>query len=251
MLFKLFQRRKIRPVAYLNRVGIGFSRIEPGGFMMGSPPDEPDRVGGESRHYVTLTKPFLMGRTLVSQAHYRRVMKVNPSQFPYDELPVDSVTWDEAVAFCQRLSEMDGRSYRLPTEAEWEYACRAGSDTPFWWGHTIHPGQANYDGRCAYNGGKLGKFRSRTSPVDRFAPNPWGLHDMHGNLWQWCSDWFGKYDTDKNTDPRGALRGTHRVVRGGSWQHTPRRARAAARGQEEPATRSQTIGFRIVCEPTD
>src|SRR5207237_541599 len=137
--------------------------------------------------------------------------------------PVDSVSWDDCQAFCRTLSALEGRKYRPPTEAQWEYACRAGTTTPFWWGDTITTDQANYNGDPYGGGGKKGEYRGKPTPVDFFKPNPWGLYDMHGNLWQWCEDWYGE---DSRPDARAG--------RGGCWNFNPDWCRAARRGRDAP-----------------
>ncbi len=140
----------------------------------------------------------------------------------------------------------DSNGYRLPTEAEWEYACRAGTTTPFWFGKTIRTKDANFDGNNPYfdKDGK-GEFRAKTTPVKKFKANPWGLHDMHGNLWQWCEDWYGDYPDGDITDPTGTETGTRRVLRGGSWFDLARGCRAANRDRVEPASRDDSFGFRL------
>ncbi|MCM8635550.1 formylglycine-generating enzyme family protein [Accumulibacter sp.] len=198
--------------------------IEPGEFMMGSPEDEPERVEDEGpRHRVRLTTGFWLADTACTQALWLAVMGGdNPSAFQEDARnPVENVSWDEvsgAGGFLQRVAALaPGVVAELPTEAEWEYACRAGSETPFHFGATISPEQANYDGNHPYAGGRKGEFRQKTVPVKSFAPNGWGLHEMHGNVWEWCADGLREYADETVEDPRGPEGDATRVVRGGSW----------------------------------
>ena len=171
---------------------------------MGSPANEPERSDDETQHRVTLTKGFYLGVHQVTQAQWQAVMGNNPSHFKGDSnLPVENVSWDDCVAFCEALGKKDGKTYRLPTEAEWEYACRAGTTTPFHFGDTISVNQANYDGNYTYGNGKKGVYRQKTTPVGSFPANAWGLFDMHGNVWEWCADWYGPYPEEELKDPQG------------------------------------------------
>jgi formylglycine-generating enzyme required for sulfatase activity len=224
--------------------------VRPGSFQMGSPTTEEGRDADESpQHRVTLTQGFLMSATLVTQRQWRAVMGTDSlaSNFHGDELPVDSVSWEAAREFCKRLSEKEGREYRLPTEAEWEYAARAGTTTPFWQGETVNTDQANFDGGKPYRKADArGAYRQRTTPVTYFRPNPWGLCDMGGNLWQWCEDRFGDYPHGSVTDPAGASSGERRVARGGSWFDHARGCRTANRSGFAPDTADDLVGFRVV-----
>jgi formylglycine-generating enzyme required for sulfatase activity len=199
-----------------------------------------------------------MAATLVTQYQWEQVMgkDANRSRFmgkDDDEkmkLPVDNVSWDDCQVFCKKLSEREGRKYELPTEAEWEYACRAGTTSPFWWGKTITTAQANYSGAFAYGkDGKTGVSRGKTTTVEQFAANPWGLFDMHGNLYQWCQDWYNLYLDRDLTDPASIEKGAAdaRVLRGGSWFDYPRSCRAACRRGGGPAYRNGGLGCRVVC----
>jgi formylglycine-generating enzyme required for sulfatase activity len=169
----------------------------------------------------------------------------NPSFWRGDDLPVESVSWDECVAFCGRL----GEGFRLPTEAEWEHACRAGTTTPFFFGETISTDLANYDGGYPYGVGRTGVRRHKTTPVGSFPPNAWGLFDMHGNVWEWCLDWYGRLPTGDQTDPKGGDGGNGRVLRGGSWQRDPRDCRSDARHCYVPRDRNESRGCRVLLSP--
>jgi formylglycine-generating enzyme required for sulfatase activity len=219
--------------------------IPAGTFLMGSPASEERRFDNEVQHQVTIGAPFYMAAHEVTQAQYRTVMGASPSEFKGDGLPVENVSWDDAAEFCRRLSSVTGRKVRLPTEAEWEYACRAGTATPFSTGATIGTDQANYDGYEVYGNGRKGVNRMQPVPAGSFPPNAWGLSDMHGNLWEWCSDWFGEYDARNGVDPQGAASGSHRVIRGGSWAGYARDCRSAFRGRETPGYRGYNLGFRV------
>ena len=221
-----------------NSIGMEFVRIEAGEFIMGSPADEEARERHERQHRVKLAKGFHMGVYEVTQAQWQTVMGNNPSHFKGDNLPVEQVSWDDAMAFCQKLSEREGKKYRLPTEAEWECACRAGTTTPFNTGQTIGPDQANYDGEFTYGKGVKGINRKATTAGGSFQPNPWGLYDMHGNVWEWCQDKYG-----------GAK--AFRVLRGGSWYDPPKYCRSASRCRFAPVYRFALIGFRVAMDLPD
>ena len=230
-------------------------------FEMGSPEDEEKRKERESQHTVTVPT-FFMGQTPVTQAQWRSVSKLamvrtelqpDPSNFKgNDNYPVEQVSWDESVEFCLRLSNKTGREYRLPSEAEWEYACRAGTATPFHFGETIDAGLANYDGTTTvYGKGVNGPYREKTTPVREFPPNPWGLFDVHGNVWEWCQD---DYERDYNATPTDGTvhisnksENTSKVQRGGSWIGPPEDCRSAFRSSDSRARCYDYIGFRVVC----
>jgi formylglycine-generating enzyme required for sulfatase activity len=228
--------------------------------MMGSPDSEEGRKDNESpQHSVTIT-PFYMGKFTVTQAQWRAVavlpqvsfaLNPDPSFFKGKNLPVESVTWDEAVEFCARLSLKTGRNYRLPSEAEWEYACRAGTTTPFYWGETITPDLANYDGRHTYNSGTKGTYREKTTPVGSFqVANAFGLYDMHGNVWEWCADhWHDNYNrapSDRRVWANENNR-ADRIMRGASWPNEPKYCRSASRFRSESTNRMSRLGFRVGC----
>jgi formylglycine-generating enzyme required for sulfatase activity len=242
------------PKTLTNSVGMAFVLIPAGKFMMGSPPDERGHRSNEAPvHEVVIGNAFYLGVHPVTQATYLAVMGKNPSRFNATELgsaehPVESVSWTDAVAFCQRLSERAeeraaGRSYRLPTEAEWEYACRAGSSTPFAFGMKFEATQGNFDAETA----GTSRANSRTTPVTRWPASAWGLHDMHGNVWEWCADWYGEsyYSTLPLRDPQGPTEGKFRVLRGGSWRNQATACRAAYRNALAPHQRDSATGFRV------
>ena len=235
-----------RPVETTTPLGVRLRLIPPGEFDMGSPPTEAGRNASEALHRVRLTKPFYLAATEITQGQWQAVMGKNPSFFVGESLPVDTVSWDEAAEFCRRLSIREGATYRLPTEAEWEYACRAGTPTPFHTGATLSTSQANYNGQYSYGAGKKGEFREETTPVGTFAPNAWGLHDLHGNVWEWCADWYGDYAPGPATDPVGPPAGQTRAVRGGCWINFPAVCRSANRGGTVPGSWNFNFGFRIV-----
>jgi formylglycine-generating enzyme required for sulfatase activity len=233
------------PKNFTNSIGMKFVWIPPGNFMMGSPNGEAGRRDDETQHKVTLTKGFYMGVHLVTQEQWQEVMGKNFSIFKGEKnLPVEMVSWQDCQSFVKKLREKDKKPYRLPTEAEWEYSCRAGTTTPFHFGATISTDQANNDGGFLYGNGKKGTYRKKTTPVDTFPANAWGLHDMHGNLWQWCQDWYDDYPRKDVVDPQGPekkdavdpwtpSRPMH-VGRGGCWASDPFDCRSARRGWIEP-----------------
>lgn len=227
-----------------------FRWILPGTFLMGSPGGEPERQPwetDETQHEVTLTKGFWLADTTVTQALWNTVMPKNPSRFHDNENnPVDAVSWNDAQEFIQRLNDnYSALNVRLPSEAEWEYACRAGTQTPFSFGNNITPEQVNYDGNYPYTGGGKGLYREKTVPVQSLPPNPWGLYEMHGNVWEWCADWYDKYPQQAVTDPHGPDNGEYRVLRGGSWDFNGWIVRSAQRFRYEPDDRDVIIGFRL------
>ncbi|MCX7392524.1 MAG: SUMF1/EgtB/PvdO family nonheme iron enzyme [Planctomycetales bacterium] len=245
--------------------GMKLTLIPAGTFTMGSPTSEVGRFGNETQHVVKITKPFYMGVYEVTQGEYESVMGRNPSYFSItrkgivdvpgladvpaltpSNYPVDSVSWDDTQAFCKRLSEQDGVRYRLPTEAEWEYACRAGTTTPFYWGTWNNGTQSNSKGEDPD-----GTTLKRTTTVGSYGANPFGLYDMHGNVMEWCSDkWDEKdYGSSPWEDPQGPASGSVRVVRGGSWYNENRYSRAANRVGGKPGNRSNSdVGLRVVSE---
>jgi RNA polymerase sigma factor (sigma-70 family) len=242
------------PKYFTNDLGMKFAWIPPGSFIMGSPKDEKERHDGETQHKVTLTKGFYMGVYTVTQEQWQEIMGYNSSHFRGEKnLPVDNVSWDECQEFIKKLrqKEKHKKAYRLPTEAEWEYACRAGTTTPFHFGETISTEQANYNGNVVYGNGKKGILRHKTTPVGSFPANAWGLHDMHGNVLQWCQDWYGAYPENHVTDPLGPPKGLGgafgeaRVLRGGSHGEQPWALRSAYRDALEPDNTTGDCGFRV------
>ena len=227
-------------------VEMKFVWVPHGTFLMGSPENELERADNETRHRVTLTKGFYLGIHQVTQAQWQAVMGSNPSKFKGDDLPVEMVSWNDCQEFVKKLGEKTGKRFRLPTEAEWEYACRAGTTTPFNFGETISTDQANYDGNHTYGKGKNGVYREKTTPVGTFPANAWGLHDMHGNVWEWCLDWYGDYQKEDKKDPFDSNIGTARVLRGGSWFDYPRSCRSGRRNGIEPGRRGGYYGCRVV-----
>ena len=207
-----------------------------GVFMMGSETVEDGRCNDENLHRVTLTHGFWIGETAVTQAAWRSVMGDNPSEFKGDNLPVDSVSWRDCMKFIEKVNEKLDCKARLPTESEWEYACRAGTLSPF-----AGTGKVEEMAWCDNEGG------CETHPVGCKKPNAWGLYDMHGNIWEWCSDRYGKYPLDAVTDPQGAEKGSMRVLRGGSWSFCSRFCRAAVRFKNYPIHRGIYCGFRLCC----
>jgi formylglycine-generating enzyme required for sulfatase activity len=236
------------PKVVKNSIGMELIRVDAGKFTMGSPDTEVKREEGEDLHEVEISKAFYIGKFEVTQAEYKAVMDKNPSRFQGDKLPVETVSWVEAKEFCDKLSKKENKQYTLPTEAEWEYACRAGTKTPFCYGKSVSTDDINYNGNKVYGDGKKGEFRKKTTPVGSFAPNKWGLHDMHGNVWEWCEDFYDEnyYKNSPKKDPKGADKGEWRVLRGGSWDSPPEECRSAYRSGREPDSKENVIGFRVV-----
>jgi len=243
--------------------GIKFAFIPAGEFEMGSPADEKGREPDESLHRVKISKPLRMSVTEITQAQWRAVwgeLATRPTSFAGDDLPVEEVTWQDAVAFCEKLTAIEKRKCRLPTEAEWEYACRAGSSRRF-------SGAVPQASRLVA-GEKLGELgwyddnaEEKPRPVARKKPNAWGLYDMHGNVAEWCSDFYeapyaaphpplspGGRGLGEGADPAGPMQGSSRVVRGGSWASFERGCRCASRGNANPAHQMKTVGLRVVME---
>jgi formylglycine-generating enzyme required for sulfatase activity len=242
-----------------NSIGMELTRLPPGTFTMGSPPDEKDRGTDEEQHTVEITQEFWLGVHEVTQAQYRQVMGSNPSSFhgpDRADFPVERVSWHDAVSFCEKLSSSEaesGRQYRLPTEAEWEYACRARapSSQVFHFGASLSSGQANFDSNFPYATADRGDPLKRTCKVGSYLPNRFGLHDMHGNVLEWCADWYAEdyYRKSPRSDPAGPSDGSGRVVRGGGWSFKGRGCRSAFRFRHTPELRFSYLGFRVVVVP--
>ena len=243
-----------------NNVKMRLVLIPGGKFMMGSPATEAGRGSEEGpQHEVTISKPFYMGAFEVTQEQYEQVMGANPSAFKGAKNPVDTVFWDDAVEFCRKLSARTGKKVMLPTEAQWEYACRAGTTTAFHTGNALKPGQANaviptkpgvWDRVMAWLGMSSAKKTIQTTPAGSFPPNGFGLYDMHGNVWEWCGDWYGEdyYANSPKTDPQGPDSGSYRVLRGGSWGDIPEYCRSAGRIRVTPDDRYSYGGFRVAVD---
>ena len=228
-------------------------RINGGTFTMGSPANERGRSANEGPQRQVTVSSFLIGKYPVTQAEYRKIMEANPSTFKGDNLPVEQVSWFDAIEYCNKRSQKEGlqpaytrngnnvtwdreaNGYRLPTEAEWEYACRAETQTPYYSGTSV-------DDAGWYSGNSKGQ----THPVGEKQPNPWGLYDMHGNVLEWCWDWLGAYTSGAQTDPVGASSGTSRVYRGGCWRFEANQTRSAYRYGNNANLRSFIVGIRIV-----
>jgi len=233
--------------------------IPSGEFIMGSGEDEPGRFSNESPQHRVKVSPFFLSQFPVTQAQWRAVaalpsqdcdLDLDPARFKAENCPVERVSWEDAVEFCARLSAQTGCTYRLPTEAEWEYACRADTATPFYFGETITTDLANYDGSVFRNEPE-GQSRGKPTPMGQFPPNAFGLYDMHGNVWEWCLDhWHNSYK-GAPTDGSAWLtedEGANRVRRGGSWGNNPRHCRSTDRDDNAPGNRLNPIGFRVLCE---
>jgi formylglycine-generating enzyme required for sulfatase activity len=260
-----------------NEIKLAMVLIPEGSFMMGSPEDEEGHDEFQSPQHEVTVKAFSMGKYPVTQTQWKIVAALpkveleldsNPSRFKGGDRPVERVSWYDAVEFCARLSQKTGRNYRLPSEAEWEYACRAGTKTPFHFGETITTELANYNGNHTYGAGVKGVYREETTPVGSFGvANAFGLYDMHGNVWEWCADpWHDNYQgapqdsrvwDEKNNDNRYQnhdvlvnIKNDNRTrpVRGGSWLLYPVYCRAACRFIDVgPGVRDNGLGFRVVC----
>ena len=222
--------------------------IPAGHFLMGSPETEAERFPFEKQHAVILTEGYWLADTTCTQALWQAVMGENPSHFKGDiNNPVERVSWDDIQIFINKINQkIPDLKLSLPTEAQWEYACRAGTTTPFNLGKNITPEQVNYNGNYPYANGKKGKYRKKTVPVKSMqSPNQWGLHEMHGNVWEWCQDWMGAYPDSEVKNPTGARDGSVRVLRGGSWINFGRFVRSASRGAYQPDDRGISTGFRL------
>lgn len=260
-----------QPKIIMNSIGMKLTGIPAGTFMMGSPRDEEERDDKEERHEVEITKPFYMGVCEVTQSQYAAVVGENKSAFKdLRDNPVENVEWKKAIVFCERLSSRPeeksaGRKYRLPTEAEWEYACRAGTRTAFYFGNSLSSREGNFNGNYPAGKAPKGRYLRRPVKVASYKPNAFGLYDMHGNVNEWCSDWYAPeyYLDSPEKDPLGPPVGVvptgfnnngnqnyFVVVRGGCWVDDGRACRSAYRFRAMPNTQYRLIGFRVVCEVT-
>jgi formylglycine-generating enzyme required for sulfatase activity len=226
-----------------NSIGMKLVLIPAGEFMMGTPPTEDIREVGHPQHRVKISKSFYMGIYEVTQTQYQAVMGANPSYFKGDDLPVEQVSRNDAIEFCRKLSQKEGRTYRLPTEAEWEYACRAGTTTRFYYGDDLAYSQLGeygwYSNNSDYN----------THPVGQKKPNAFGLYDMLGNVWEWCQDWYDRnyYTNSPAVDPQGPSSGQYCVIRGGNYRFDAFGLQSSFRGNGgTPSERREEVGFRLV-----
>jgi|688.fasta_scaffold00545_54 formylglycine-generating enzyme required for sulfatase activity len=261
------ERRPLQVEGFREELGEGVAltmvNIPAGSFLMGSPKDEPGRLEDEGpQHEVTLST-FLIAQTPITQAQWRAVagwqkverdLEPDPSTFKGATRPVEQVSWFDALEFCCRLNQRTGQRYGLPSEAQWEYACRAGSTTPFHCGATLTPELANYNGNHVYGNGPKGTYRQQTSDVASFPANGWGLHDMHGNVWEWCADhWHESYNFAPGDDQPwlipAAAADERRLLRGGSLLNSPGGCRSAYRVHYLPVYAYFSVGFRVVCLP--
>ncbi len=255
---------KKEPVYFTNSVRMKFVWIRPGTFLMGSPQAEKDRNALEVQHRVKLTKGFFMSVYPVTQEQWRDVVALSydyvrptegfdighPARYEGKNLPMESISWDDCQVFLKKLRRMDKQRYRLPTEAEWEYACRAATTTPYYFGKTISPLQANFSAGAVPGIDKKITHRNRPTPAGIFPPNAWGLYDMHGNVAQWCQDRFGSYPNHDAVDPQGDESRGSRVLRGGSWNDGPALCRSASRSWHSPDYRGDSsVGFRVCFTP--
>jgi len=237
-------------------VSLALTRIPAGSFMMGSPPGE-GRDNEKPQRHVTISQPFFMGIFPVTQEQFEAVMGVNPSHFKGqpDSLrrPVENVSWNDAVEFCRKLTNKSGMDVRLPTEAEWEYACRAGVSMPYHTGANLSLKQANYQysDTQRINDQWVRIDKRQTTPINTYKANLWELQDMHGNVLEWCSDWSSNYTAEPSIDPKGPSEGQQRRLRGGSWENDSDWSRSAHRRAWEPGNRDNATGFRVVITPNN
>ncbi|HIK11623.1 MAG TPA: formylglycine-generating enzyme family protein [Oscillatoriaceae cyanobacterium M33_DOE_052] len=236
-------RQDLETEVYLEMVAI------PGGkFIMGSPNSEPKRWEAEGPQHEVTVPSFYLSKYPITQDQWEVVMGDNPSLFKGWNRPVEQVSWYDAVEFCQKLSEKTGYSYRLPSEAEWEYACRGGTTTPFYFGETIIPDLANYNSNYSYENGQTGEYLERTTYVGCFSPNPFGLYDMSGNVWEWCQDsWHENYENAPTDGSAWEIGGESdfRILRGGSWFSKPKGCRSAFRLWFDAQMKYPSFGFRV------
>ncbi len=241
---------------YTNALGMTFIKIQPGTFTMGSPASEPHRSRDEQAHPQTITAAFYLQETEVTLAQWRAIMgrRWLMRIKGWDNMPVTRVSWHDCIKYIEKLNKKGPETYRLPTEAEWEYACRAGTTTIYSWGDNIDCSKALYGNNaikaneCTAYLKPLGIPEDGPGPVKSYAPNPWGLYDMHGNVWEWCQDLYADYQTAPGDKPTGVLDSESRVRRGGSWYKHGTSLRSANRTYAHPGARFKTTGFRLVLE---
>jgi formylglycine-generating enzyme required for sulfatase activity len=241
---------------FVNSLGMSFVYVTPGSFIMGSPEDEINRDPDEKQHHVQLTHTVLIQTTEVTQKQWAIVMGSNPSYFEHcgENCPVEMVSWNDVQLFIEKINAMENNKYRLPTEAEWEYSARAGSISAYYWGNRADCQSMMYENNaetsenfCVDHFSLSNLNPTSTAPVQSFDTNNWNLFDMHGNVWEWCHDWFAAYSSSPVTDPSGPLKGNYKVIRGGAWNSNAAICRSAYRGYASPENRYNYIGFRLVC----
>ncbi|MBD2445127.1 SUMF1/EgtB/PvdO family nonheme iron enzyme [Dolichospermum sp. FACHB-1091] len=232
-----------------NGVKLEMVEIPAGRFYMGSPENEEGRLDIESPQHQVNVPSFFIGKYPLTQAQYQAIIGKNPAYFTGNNRPVEQVSWNNAVDFCQKLSQKTGKNYKLPSEAQWEYACRAGTITPFYFGESITPDLVNYNGNYAYAAAPKGQYRKQTTDVGTFPPNAFGLYDMHGNVWEWCEDdWQKNYiNAPINGSALINPNAITKVMRGGSWFNDPGNCRSASRRKDGLDDLNDNIGFRVVC----
>jgi formylglycine-generating enzyme required for sulfatase activity len=230
----------------INNVEYAFRWCPAGTFQMGSPESETDRDNDEKQHQVTLSRGFWIQETEVTQEQWKNVMGNNPSNFKGNQLPVERVSWNDCQDYMRKLNAIISSNYQfsLPTEAQWEYACRAGSTTPFNFGSTLNGDKANCNGNYPYGTSTKGNYLEKTTSVGLYQANAWGLYDMHGNVYEWCSDRYGDYPTVNVTDPTGANNGSNHVFRGGSWLNLAKFCRSTNRNSNPPTGSHISLGLR-------
>ena len=249
--YKIGKVGSVKKKTLKNKLGMEFAFIPSGSFKMGSQIPSKKMGGGSRLHHVNLTKGFYMQTTEVSQRQWNNLMGNNPSFFKDsgDDCPVEQVSWNDVQQFLKRLNQAEQTDkYRLPTEAEWEYACRAGTKTPFSFGKCLTTEQANYNGNFPFTACQKGEYRKKPTSVKAFPPNAWGLRGMHGNVWEWCQDWLGDYVVGAVTVPLGPVSGSLRVIRGGGWNSYAKACRSGNRSGSEPSKWFANLGFRLVRE---